>query len=179
MAISNELVNTTSDDDASIIKLEKSSPLQRRPSIFESTNNTSGMTFIHDPTILKKTPKKKKHNSQSQEEESEASTSKRSGSELDSSTPDTPTKKQKKEKKQPLAPQPPESKPPSTVFKYFVEKVHAGKKEKAQRAYDKLSKKARKQLTVDYNNTVETYVSQLKAYLSTLPKEDAIKYVSF
>lgn len=170
---------TSSDElDSTSIKKEKESPPARRPSIFESTSALNAMSFIHNSTALAK-PKKKKHSSMSQEEESEAASSKPSESEIDSYSQSTPSKKRKKEAKQkkPLPIQPPERKPPSTVLKYFIEKFD-GKKEKAQRAFDKLSKKEKKQLNAEYNGMVEEYVAQLRAYVSSLPKEEAVKYVS-
>lgn len=86
-------------------------------------------------------------------------------------------KKLKKEKKSKIV-EPPGDKPPSTLFKYFADQIHTGKPSKAAKAFDKLPKKERKHLNSEYNEKVEAYVAQLKIYLGSLSKEDAIDYVS-
>lgn len=86
-------------------------------------------------------------------------------------------KKSKKEKKSKIV-EPPGEKPPSNLLKYFAAHIHTGKPHKMQKAFDKLSKKERKDLNAEYNEKVETYMTQLKKYLNSLSKEDAVAYVS-
>lgn len=87
-------------------------------------------------------------------------------------------KKPKKVKKPKEIVEPPGEKPPSDIYKYFEKHVHTGKPHKAQKAFDKLSKKERKKLNAVYNDIVQAYVSRLKLYLESLPKDEAIVYVS-
>lgn len=71
----------------------------------------------------------------------------------------------------------PLNKPPATVFEYYLEFVYKGKAAKAKKTFESLKKTDKKSITIEYNAKVETYVKQLKAYLSSLSKEDAVKYV--
>lgn len=68
-------------------------------------------------------------------------------------------------------------KPPATVFEYYLEFVYKGKASKAKKTYESLKKADKKSITIEYNRKVENYVKQLKTYLSSLSKEDAVKYV--
>lgn len=74
--------------------------------------------------------------------------------------------------------EPPGEKPPSSIFEYFARFVHTGKSRKAQKAFDKLTKHEQKRLRIDYNEMVEAYVVHLKKYLASIPKKDAVAYVS-
>lgn len=103
---------------------------------------------------------------------------------IDSTTPSTPKQKLKKEKKnkkgkksKQIPPPDPETKPPSDLFTYFAKNVHTGKPHKARKAFDKLTKSEKKQINGEYNEKVDKYVSHLKEYLATLPKEEAVAYV--
>lgn len=100
-------------------------------------------------------------------------------SEAASSSTSTGSKKRsKKEKKAETAVEEPGDKPPSSLFEYFARYVHTGKPRKAQKAFDKLTKHEEKRLKLEYNETVESYVERLKKYLASIPKEEAILYVS-
>lgn len=99
-------------------------------------------------------------------------------SEAASSSTSTGFKKRSKKEKKTETVEPPGDKPPSSLFEYFSRFVHTGKPRKAQKAFDKLTKHDQKRLRIDYNETVEAYVTHLKKYLASLRKEDAIAYVS-
>lgn len=89
----------------------------------------------------------------------------------------SPKKKSKKDKKEKSI-EPPGEKPPPSEFEYFAKYVHTGKPRKAQKAYNKLSEEEKQNLTIDYKEKVDGYVTQLKAYLASLPKAEAVAYVS-
>lgn len=110
---------------------------------------------------------------------SEASDSNAGESDFASSANDTDssTKKKSKKNKKEKEAEEPGDKPPPSVFQYFAAHVHTGKPHKAQKAFDKLNKKERKQLNAEYNEKVKVYVEKLKIYLSSMSKQDAIKYV--
>lgn len=99
-------------------------------------------------------------------------------SEAASSSTDTSTKRGSKKQKNTKAVEPPGSKPPSTVFEYFARFIHTGKPRKAQKAFDKLTKMEEKRIRIDYNEMVEAYVTHLKKYLASIPKAEAVAYVS-
>lgn len=73
---------------------------------------------------------------------------------------------------------PPEARPPSTLLEFFQENVYTGKPHKVQKAFDKLTNKELKELTAQHNEKVEIYVNELKDYLSSLPKKEAVVFVS-
>lgn len=145
------------------IKIEKATP---EKNLFPSPKKAApAMTVIH--TQLKEMEPERKKNKSSkviQESDTDASTS--SGN-----------KKKEKKAKRSSEIQPPLKKPPSTLLQYFTEQIHTGKAKKAEKAFNKLSKKEKKQLNGEYSDKVESYVTQLKLYLASLSKEDAIKYV--
>lgn len=95
-----------------------------------------------------------------------------------SSTSGMSFKKKAKKGKKAETVEPPGEKPPSSLFEYFARFIHTGKPRKAQKVFYKLSKPERKRLAIDYNEKVEAYVTNLKKYLASLPKEEAIAYVS-
>lgn len=95
---------------------------------------------------------------------------------VNSSTSTGSKKKSKKEKKSKVI-EPPGNKPPSNLFKYFAKHIHTGKPHKAEKAFNKLTKKEQKQLNAEYNEKVESYVAKLKSYLASLPKDEALAYV--
>lgn len=64
-----------------------------------------------------------------------------------------------------------------TVFSYFITQIHTGNPRKAREAFDKLTKKEHKQLLAEYTNKKEKHYAQLRAYLNSLSKDDAITYV--
>lgn len=70
------------------------------------------------------------------------------------------------------------SKPPNTVEVYYATSIFKGKSSNAKKAYNGLKKSEQKAINREYNAKVEAYVKQLKAYLGSLSKEDAVKYVS-
>lgn len=72
----------------------------------------------------------------------------------------------------------PGERPPSTVLDYYAKCVYSGKPHKVQRSFEKLSQKEKKELTAQHNEKVEKYVGQLKSYLGSLTKEEALLYVS-
>lgn len=72
----------------------------------------------------------------------------------------------------------PGERPPSTVLEYYAKCVYSGKPHKVQRTFEKLSQKEKKELTAQHNEKVEKYVGQLKSYLGSLTKEEALLYVS-
>lgn len=72
----------------------------------------------------------------------------------------------------------PIDKPPNTQFDYYMMSAHNGKYEKARTAYEAMSKAAKKKLATEYNAKVQNYVVRLKSYLSSLSKQDAVKFVS-
>lgn len=121
-------------------------------------------------TSSSKKKSKKKKRSMSEASESHAS----DASTLNESSDSIKKSKKKKKSKEP---QPPENKPPSSLFKYFAASVHTGKPQKAQKAFDKLTKKERKKLNAEYNELVDSYVTKLKAYLGAIPEAEAVAYV--
>lgn len=72
----------------------------------------------------------------------------------------------------------PGERPPPTVLDYYAKFVYSGKPHKMQKSFQKLSQKEKKELTAQHNEKVEKYVSQLKTYLGSLTKEEAILHVS-
>lgn len=144
---------------------DESLPDENNRSRTESESSSTQMT-----SLKKKKKKDKKGDSQDAPDESESSAS---------AVTATPTKKKKKKDKtkDSEAVKPPQ-KPPSSLLKYFAENVYVGKPRKMERAFEKLSKKERKQLNVEYNEKVENYVTQLRTFLSSLPKEQAVAFVS-
>lgn len=140
---------------------------------FQTTEETEQLPMVEIPPP---TPEKKRKTQPSESNES-------SNGKLDSDTGNSSQnekkakKKAKKDKRASI--EPPPSKPPSSVEKYFKHHVFTGKPKKAHKAFDKLSKKERKHLQTEYNDKVESYVSHLKKYLASLPREKAVAYVSF
>lgn len=127
------------------------------------------MTVIHTPL---KDVERKKNKSISEASDSNIDQS----DAFDDSTASVSKKKSKKKKKSKEI-SPPDDKPPDSLFKYFAQTIHTGKPHKAQKAFDKMTKKEKKQLNAEYNEKVESYVNRLKAYLATLDEKDAIAYV--
>lgn len=130
------------------------------------------------------TPSKKKKRKKDKDSELSSGTQQ---SETDTDIPSSSTstsKPKKKKKKKSMDDEsvsdvkPPSKKPPSSLVKYYAENVYQGKPSRMESSFSKLSKKERKQLNADYNEKVECYVTQLKTYLQSLPKEEAMKYVS-
>lgn len=122
-------------------------------------------------------PSPSKNGEKSISEASDTNTEKHESDTAGSSVSETSTKKKSKKNKKSKEIQAPE-KPSSSVFEYFAANVHTGKAKKAKKAFRKLSKKEMKSVKLKYNEIVETYVAQLKAYLATLPRDEAISYVS-
>lgn len=89
----------------------------------------------------------------------------------------SPKKKSKKEKKE-RSVEPPGEKPPPSEFEYFAKYIHTGKPRKAQKAYNKLTEEEKQNLGQEYKGKVDAYVTHLKLYLASLPKEEAVAYVS-
>lgn len=131
------------------------------------------------------TPSKKKKKKKSREgEQSSQSQQSETETEATSSAP-AKAKKSKKEKlngaeslSQSDRSRPQFKKPPTSLLKYYAEHVYQGKSSRMEKSFEKLTKKERKKLNAEYNEKVESYVSQLKQYLNTLPKEEAIEYAS-
>lgn len=142
----------------------------------ESLQSTLEAEHIPMVVIPPPTPEKKRKKQPSESNES-------NNGKLDSDTGNSSQneskakKKSKKDKRASVQPPPP--KPPSSVEKYFKHHVFTGKPKKARKAFDKLSKKERKLLQTEYNDKVESYVSHLKKYLASLPRDEAVAYVSF
>lgn len=131
------------------------------------------MTIIHTP-VESAQKRRQKHASESAE-----STNGRLDSDAgNSSQSESSAKKKSKKDKAKKVVEAPTLKPPRTVQIYFKTHIFTGKPKKAQKAFDKLSKKERKLLQVEYNEKVESYVKHLKLYLASLPKEEAEAYVS-
>lgn len=86
-------------------------------------------------------------------------------------------KKEKKEKKVETV-EPPGEKPPSSEFKYFVKYMYTGKPHKARKAFGKMTKRERKHLAAEFNEKAEAYVEKLRKYVKSLPKDEAVAYVS-
>lgn len=128
----------------------------------------------HNESQMETDTERTRQNSQS--ELSEAND--RIESEAAGSSTDTSTKKKPKKQKKSSKIEPPGDKPPSSVFEYFARFIHTGKPRKAQKAFDRLTKMEEKRIRIDYNELVETYVTKLKKYLASLPKEEAVAYVS-
>lgn len=130
------------------------------------------MTTIHSPlrAMEKKRLQLQSQTSESNNEAVESDTA-------DSSVSASAKKKTKKAKKSKEV-QPPGSKPPNSLLAYFAQYVHTGKPKKAEKAFGKLTKKERKRLNAEYNDQVENYVTRLKTYLNSLPKDEAVAYVS-
>lgn len=150
----------------------KTTPVKRCP---------TPMTIIHTP-LGSMEKKRQKLNS----ETSESNLDQMDSDVIDNTTPSSSKKKSKKEKKNKkekkskgilMPPPDPESKPPSDLFTYFAKNVHTGKPHKARKAFDKLTKAERKQVNGEYNEKVDKYVTHLKEYLATLPKDEAVTYV--
>lgn len=155
--------SSTERDSETTIKREQTTPVKLAP--------PTNFTVLHTPLKSMEKKRKNKLNSESEDftgkEESDAANSSRGAS---------AKKKSKKEKKTEII-EPPGDKPPCTLFSYFATQIHTGKPRKAQKAFDKLTKKERKELTAEYNEKTENYVAQLKKYLASLSKEDAVAYV--
>lgn len=98
--------------------------------------------------------------------------------ESDATSSSTSSKKKSKKEKKSKIIEPPTNKPPSDFFLYFAKQIHTGKQHKAKKAFDKLPKKERKQLQSEYNEKVEIYMEELKKYLDSISKEEALIYVS-
>lgn len=116
--------------------------------------------------------KKKKKKKKVDSESSEYNEHKSESDAVHSSSSASSKKKSKKEKIEP-----PTDKPPSDLFTYFAQFIHKGKPHKAQKAFDKLPKKERKQLQAEYNEKIQTYMARLRRYLDTLTREEATDYV--
>lgn len=156
-------LSSTERDTQTTIKREQTTPVKLAP--------PTNFTVVHKP--LKSMEKKRKNKLNS---ESEDYTGKEESDVASGSTTASAKKKSKKEKKTEII-EPPGDKPPSTLFSYFATQIHTGKPRKAQKAFDKLTKKERKQLTAEYNEKAENYVAHLKKYLASLSKEEAVAYV--
>lgn len=137
------------------------------------------ITVIHDPlnSIEKKRSKLNSETSDSNIDQLDSDA-------IDSTTPSSSKKKSKKEKKnkkekksKEMPPPDPESKPPADLFTYFARNVHTGKPHKARKAFDRLTKAEKKQINGEYNEKVDKYVTHLKEYLATLPKDEAVAFV--
>lgn len=130
--------------------------------------------------VKKKRDKKNKKNKLNSES---SEYNERSESDAVYSSSSSSTKKKKKEKKEKkekgeVTVEAPGEKPPSDFFNYFVKFIHTGKPHKAQKAIDKLPKKELKQLKAEYNEKVQVYMDRLTVYLKSLPKDEAVEYVS-
>lgn len=167
-SLSSALETPSSDSDSNKKQMtpQKKSPLK---SPLQSPIKSSPASSIVLPT-----PSKIREKSIS--EASDTNTEKPESDTAGSSVSETSTKKKSKKHKKSKEIQAPE-KPPSSLFEYFAAHVHTGKAKKVKKAFGKLSKKEMKQLQLKYNEVVETYVEQLKAYLATLPRDEAISYV--
>lgn len=157
-----------------LTKQEKPSPAKQTPikqAAVSQTPTKQAAVLQTPPKSVEEKKKKKLSVSESDEytgkEESDAG---------NSSASTSSKKKSKKEKKSETVAEPGD-KPPSTFFKYFATHIHTGKPHKAQKRFNKLTKDEKKQLTAEYNEKVQSYVANLKKYLASLSKQDAIAYV--
>lgn len=131
------------------------------------------MTIIHTP--LRSAEKKRRK----QASESAESTNGRVDSDAaNSSQSESSAKKKSKKDKVKNIVEPPPPKPPSAIEDYFKLHIFTGKPRKAQKAFNKLTKKERKHLQIEYNDKVESYVKHLKLFLASLPRDEAVAYVS-
>lgn len=174
-------------------KLPKKTPIKMKKEIVEQeppNENNHSLDDTNDENTdvntLNIQMKVEKRSDQSQSEFSdandrieceEASTSINAATGVNTKKRSKKDKKAKAEKK-PKNVEPPGEKPPSDLFGYFAMHIHTGKPHKVQKAFDKLTKHERKRLSIEYNEMVEAYVTHLKKYLASLPKEDAVAYVS-
>ncbi|XP_031617332.1 nucleolar transcription factor 1-B-like isoform X2 [Contarinia nasturtii] len=125
---------------------------------------------VKESPVKEEKKKKKKATSESSEYNEP------SGSDAASSTISSSSKKKSKKERKSIV-EPPGEKPPSDIITYFAKKYNIGKARKAQKAYDKLPKKERKQIKAEYNEITESYVARLKNYLESIPKNEAVAYV--
>lgn len=166
---------TDEQSDASFEKKKKkkkknSSPEKKLSSIQESEAEASTSSSVSSSKKKEKKDRspEKTVNRTVQDSEAEASTS----------SSMSESKKKKKKDKTLDAIQAPGKRPPSNVLDYYASHVYTGKPHKVQKSFDKLSKKEKKELTAQHNEIVEKYVSQLRSYLESMTKEEALIYVS-
>lgn len=88
------------------------------------------------------------------------------------------SKKSKKAAETTNAVPPPGERPPSTLLEFYAKYMYSGKPQKLQKSFEKLTKKEKKELSAQHNEKIEKYVGQLKTYLGSLSKEEAVLYVS-
>lgn len=155
----------TSDDTADEETKKPTNAMVQIPS-FNVTNNQLGKTPEKKKKKKDKSPEKKLNKSI---EDSEASTS---------STASMSNKKKRKDKTSSDEVLPPGKRPPSTLLKYYATHVYNGKPNKVEKHFRRLTNKEKKALTAQHNDEIENYVAQLKTYLGSLSKEDALDYVS-
>lgn len=136
---------------------------------------------VDDSSVSTSTPTKKKKKKKNRDSESSATQQSETETDVASSSATSKQKKKKKDKSDYFSGsevQPPNKKPPSSLLKYYAENVYQGKPSRMEKSFAKLLEEDRKQLNAEYNEKVKCYATQLKTYLKSLPKEEAIKYVS-
>lgn len=167
----------------------KSEPIEQKTTTKDSPIKQSPfpMTLIYTP-LSSMQEKRQKLNSETSDSNLDQmdTVSQMDSDAIDSTTPSSSKKKSKKEKKNKkekkskrMSPPDPESKPPADLFTYFARNVHTGKPHKARKAFDKLTKAEKKQISGEYNEKVDKFVTHLKEYLATLPNDEAVAYVRF
>lgn len=167
---SSAIDSSTEESRSNRIKTERLSPTSSM--LTPNKRKNAPMTTIHTPLdeMGRKRTKSGASESNTDANASEAG----ENSELVSGS----TKKKSKKEKKSKGVDPPGDKPPTTLFKYFAQHVHTGKPRKAKKHFDKLPRKEKKQMNATYNELVDNYVTRLKHYLNSLPKEEARIYVS-
>lgn len=151
-------------------KAKKTAEVQSPEDVSLPTSPNQSPVKVTDevkPEKKKKTKREKLSSESSEHNESDA---------VHSSSSSGSRKRERKEKNS-VKIEPPE-KPPSDLKKYFAKFIHTGKPHKVDKALKKLTKKEFKQLNAEYKEKVEAYMDRLKFYLGTLPKEEAVAYVS-
>lgn len=152
-------------------KKDKSSEKKPTNSIHESEAEASTSSSVSGGKKKKNKDKSPQKNSDKLAHDSEA--------EASTSNSVSVSKKKKKTTSESLDKVPPPGeKPPRTLEEYYAKYVYSGKPRKLQKSFDKLTEKEKQELTVQHNEKIEKYVGQMKTYLLSLPKEEAIMYVS-
>lgn len=128
--------------------------------------------------VLAASPLKNSSATKKQRKESTSSTRSSSITRSDNEVPHTQFKREQSVEINDVETESPPIKPPGTLYDYYVLSVHKGRKDRAKTVFEAQSKAERKLLSKEYNSKVEQYVVRLKSYLSSLSKQDAVKFVS-
>lgn len=152
-------------------KKDKSPEKKLNNSIHDSEAEASTSSSVSGSKKIKKVKALENESNRTTVHDSEAEASTSSSVVSDSK------KKKKKDKKESDENLFLGERPPSTLLEYYEKFVYSGKPRKMQKSFDKLTQKEKKELTAQHNEKVESYVRQLRAHLSALPKEEAVLWV--